>query len=495
MSSNQKIILTVFIAYLLFNVIVSIVYSKKAEQNLHTSEEKKYFIGGRTMNGFVLAMTIMATYTSASSFISGPGAAGLTYGYAQTWIAAIQVPVTFLVLGVLGNKLALVSRRTGAVTVAGYLKARYKSDALVVLTSLGLIVFCITQMIGQFTGGATLIASITGMDHVTSLLIFGTVVVLYTAIGGFSAVVITDTIQGIVMCIGTFLFLFFVLRASGGLAAIDAGLAANLPNVYDDIFSKYTPGGLLSYWILVGFGTLGLPQTAVRAMGFKDTKSMHRAMWIGVLTCGFVIVGMHLAGTWAGALVDTSDLPTSDYFIPYMIQKIMPSGIAAIFLAAPMAAVMSTADSLLILTVAAIVKDLWKTYMVKDDPVKNESYEKHVKLVSTIFTLILGAIVMVLTINPPDIIFLLNMFAFGGLECTFLWPLVGGLFWKKGTKQAAVCSSVGAVATYILATYFIKLAGINAVVWGLLVGAVLYFGVGEITGRDGLDQDILDTCF
>lgn len=103
-------------------------------------------------------------------------------------------------------------------TVAGYLKARYKSDALVVITSLGLIV----------------------------------------------------------MCIGTFLFLFFVLRAGGGLAAI--------------------------------------------------------------------------------------------------------------FLAAPMAAAMSTADSLLILTVAVIVKDLWKTYMVKDDPVKNESYEKHVKLVSTSFS-------------------------------------------------------------------------------------------------------------
>ena len=69
----------------------------------------------------------------------------------------------------------------------------------------------------------------------TSLLIFGTVVILYTAIGGFSAVVITDTIQGIVMCIGTFLFIFFVLRSRGGLAAIDAGLQTNLPEVYDDI--------------------------------------------------------------------------------------------------------------------------------------------------------------------------------------------------------------------------------------------------------------------
>ena len=97
---------------------------------------------------------------------------------------------------------------------------------------------------------------------------------------------------------------------------------------------------------------------------------MHQAMWIGVLTCSFVIVGMHLAGTWAGAFVDVDNLPTSDYFIPYIVQKIMPTGVAAIFLAAPMAAVMSTADSLLILATAAIVKDLWKNYVVKDDPEK-----------------------------------------------------------------------------------------------------------------------------
>ena len=147
MNSNQIIILSVFLGYLLFNVVVSFVYSRKAEKSLNTSEEKKYFIGGRNMNGIVLAMTIMATYTSASSFISGPGAAGLTYGYAQAWIAAIQVPVTFLVLGVLGNKLALVSRRTGAVTVVGYFKARYKSSALVIITSVGLIAFFIAQMI------------------------------------------------------------------------------------------------------------------------------------------------------------------------------------------------------------------------------------------------------------------------------------------------------------------------------------------------------------
>ena len=83
MNSNQIIILSVFLGYLLFNIIVSFVYSKKEEKKLKSSSEEKYFIGGRNMNGIVLAMTIMATYTSVSSFISGPGAAGLTYGYAQ----------------------------------------------------------------------------------------------------------------------------------------------------------------------------------------------------------------------------------------------------------------------------------------------------------------------------------------------------------------------------------------------------------------------------
>ena len=488
MSSSQKIILAIFIVYLALNAIIGIVFSKQQGKKQHTSSEKKFFIGGRNMNGLLLAMTTMATYTSASSFLSGPGAAGLTYGYAQAWIATVQVPVTFLVLGVLGNKLAMVSRRTGAVTVVGYLKARYKSDALVIITSLLMVAFFMAQMIGQFTGGATLISSITGLDHVASLLIFGAVVIIYTSFGGFTAVAITDTIQGIIMCVGTFLFIFFVLKAGGGLAQ-------NLPGVYDDLFSVYTPGTLLSFWILVGFGTLGLPQTAVRAMGFKNTKSLHSAMWIGAITCTFIIVGMHMAGTWAGALVDTKNLPTSDYFIPYIVQKIMPAGLAGTFLAAPMAAVMSTADSLLILASAAIVKDLWRNYVVKDDPVKIASYNKNVGKLSSLVTFAFGVLVILLTINPPDIIFFLNLFAFGGLECSFFWPLIGGLFWKKGTKQAAVSSSIGAAATYVFCYYNVHIAGINAVVWGLLAGAILYFAVGKATCKNGLDPDIIENCF
>ena len=122
------------------------------------------------------------------------------------------------------------------------------------------------------------------------------------------------------------------------------------------------------------------------------------------------------------------------------------------------------------------------------------SYNKNVGKLSTLVTFAFGVIVILLTINPPDIIFFLNLFALGGLECSFFWPLIGGLFWKKGTKQAAVSSSIAA-ATYVFCYYNVHVAGINAVVWGLLAGAVLYFAVGKATCKNGLDPDIIKNCF
>ena len=220
-------------------------------------------------------------------------------------------------------------------------------------------------------GGATLIQTVTGLPYGAALAVFALVVILYTAFGGFTAVVITDTIQGIVMLIGTFLFIFYVLSNIGSFEAMSVTLDSALPGWDNLTGTGYTPGALLSFWVLVGVGVLGLPQTAVRGMGFKDTKSLHNAMLIGTIVIGVLMIGMHTAGVWAGALAAGQEFPTTDYFMPTIVQQIMPPAMAAFFLAAPMAAVMSTVSSLLILASASIVKDLWQQYVVKDDTVKN----------------------------------------------------------------------------------------------------------------------------
>lgn len=496
MTNNQIIMLTIIVGYLIINVIVGMIFSKKQDKQSTMSFSKKYFIGSRGMNGVVLAMTTVATYASVSSFISGPGAAAMTYGFSQAWVSGVQVGAAFLVLGILGKKFALVSRKTGAVTIAGYLKARYKSDALVIVTTVIMLIFFVTQMIAQFLGGATLIESVTGLPYWISLALFAAVVILYTAFGGFTAVVITDTFQGIIMLIGSFLFLFFVVKEIGDFEVMSTTLDASLPGWDTLTGTGYTPGSLLSFWVLVGVGVIGLPQTAVRGMGFKDTKSCHTAMLVGTVVAGFLMIGMHVGGAWSGALIAGQDFASSDYVIPAVIQQIMPIGIAGLFLAAPMAAVMSTVSSLLILASASIVKDLWGTYIIKDDPVKTERFNKNLSKSSLAVTMIIGVIVFILTLTPPDIIFWVNLFAMGGLEACFFWPIVGGVFYKKGTKQAAITSTIVGVATYVISYQFgITIFNINAIVWGLLFGGIAYFVVGKATCKGSLDQDILDKCF
>lgn len=83
MTNNQVVMMLILVGYLVFNVVVGMYIAKRQERRSSMNFEKKYFIGSRGMNGLVLAMTTVATYTSVSSFISGPGAAGLKYGYAS----------------------------------------------------------------------------------------------------------------------------------------------------------------------------------------------------------------------------------------------------------------------------------------------------------------------------------------------------------------------------------------------------------------------------
>ena len=158
-------ILIILILYMLFNLVLGIWMSKKsAKQNAEGGFLQNYFMGGRSMGGVVLAMTLIATYTSASSFLGGPGLAS-SWGLTQSWVAAIQIGTAFLTLGVVGKKLGLISRRIKAVTVSDYLRARYKSPAVVIMCSVALVIFFITQMVAQFIGGATLIQTVTGLPY------------------------------------------------------------------------------------------------------------------------------------------------------------------------------------------------------------------------------------------------------------------------------------------------------------------------------------------
>ena len=343
MLSKNIIVLIILVAYLLVNLFLGISVSRRsAKANADSGFMSNYFAGSRSMGGVVLAMTLVATYTSASSFLGGPGLAS-SFGMSWSWVAGVQIGATFLTLGVLGKKFAMISRRTNSVTINDYLRARYNSPAVVIICGVAMVVFFTTQMIAQFIGGATLLQTVTGLPYWAGLLLFGAVVIIYTSVGGFKAVVTTDTIQGFIMACGTFLLLFFVIRQGGGMDNIIGTLDAGNPGwdlmgkgEYGAEIAALRPGALISFWVLVGVAVLGLPQTAVRCMGFKDTQSMHKAMIYGTVVIGILMIGMHLAGTLAFPLLPEGGLDSTDQVIPYVVMKYMPAWAAGLFLAAPL---------------------------------------------------------------------------------------------------------------------------------------------------------------
>ena len=500
MTSKQIIVLAVLIIYMIVNMVVGLKVSHIEKGQKTGSFLQNYFIGGRSMGGLVLAMTLFATYTSASSFLGGPGLAA-DWGLTQSWVAAIQIGTAFLTLGVLGKKMAIISRRINAVSITDYFKARYNSPAVVILCGLCLVVFFITQMVAQFIGGATLVETVTGLPYWAGLALFGVIVILYTSIGGFKAVVMTDTLQGIIMTIGTFLLLFFVIKAGGGMGEITAQLNATNPGwdllgkgPFSEGLSTLSPGYMISFWVLVGVGVLGLPQTAVRGMGFKDTQSMHRAMMYGTVVVGILMIGMHFAGALTLPLLPEEGISSTDAVIPYVVMEYMPSVAAGFFLAAPLAAVMSTVSSLLILASATIIKDLYLTYIVKADE-NDEKVNKKVPVYSTLITIVIGVIVFIFALSPPDIIVWINLFAMGGLEATFFWPLIGGLYWKKGNSTCCIWSIIVGVATFIFFNQ-VKIAPyhIHEIVFALIAGGIAYFVAGLVSKKEP-DKEMIKKCF
>jgi sodium/pantothenate symporter len=269
-----------------------------------------------------------------------------------------------------------------------------------------------------------------------------------------------------------------VIYAAGGLPnavhtleQIDPKLVS--PYGADDIL---TPAFMTSFWVLVCFGVIGLPHTAVRCISYKDSKAVHRGIIIGTVVVALLMLGMHLAGALGRAILPHLTVP--DQVIPTLMVQVLPPWAAGLFLAAPMAAIMSNVNAHLLQASATIVKDLW----LSARPAKIH-HEQRLKRISTWTTLIVGVLMMLAAWRPPEMIIWLNLLAFGGLEAVFLWPLVLGLYWERANAAGALSAMiVGGVLYALLATFNIQYLGFHPIVPSLLL-SLLAFVVGNRFGH------------
>ncbi|WP_087026778.1 sodium/pantothenate symporter [Thaumasiovibrio subtropicus] len=469
----NKAMLIPILFYLLAMFAIAI-WSRRANQGSFLQE---YLVGNRTMGGFMLAMTLAATYASASSFIGGPGAA-YQFGLGWVLLAMIQLPAAWLTLGVLGKKFAIEARRHNALTINDMLYARFKHRGVVIFASLALLLAFMGTMVVQFVGAARLLQTVTGLDYLPSLALFAITVGLYTSIGGFRAVALTDSLQGIMMLIGTFALFAGVVIAGGGLGH----LVTELHRIDPGLVSPYGPDNfisqpfILSFWVLVCFGVVGLPHAAFRCMTYRDSRAFHRGMVISTIVMAVLMLGMHLSGALGRAIIP--DIATPDQIMPTLMITVLPPVIAGIFLAGPMAAIMSTIDSQLIQASATMIKDLYINY-INPQAVNDE---RKLSRLSRWTTAIFACIVFVAATNPPQMIIWLNLLAIGALQTVFLWPLVLGLYWKQANAAGALCSMTVGLSSYILCSVLKPdFGGVHIVVPTLALGLVSFVVVSLMT--------------
>ena len=214
-------VLVPFAGYLVAVLVIAILAHR---QRRTASFESEYYVAGRGLGAWVLALSWVATMFSGGAFIGYPS---LIYSYGWTvafWVSG-SIVTALVGLGIAGKRINRLARQTGALTLVDLLRDRFRSNAIGILCILVIIPPTLVYLIAQFAAGTRVLQAMLGTTYPTGLVLFTLSVVAYTTYGGFRAVAWTDTLQGIVMIAGILVLVPLAVSAAGGLESATRQLA------------------------------------------------------------------------------------------------------------------------------------------------------------------------------------------------------------------------------------------------------------------------------
>ena len=456
----------------------------------------RYFLGNRGLGPWSMALT--ATVMSGGTFMGFPA---LIYQYGWSlalWIASYMM-VALCTFGILGKRMAQLSRSTGAVTLPDLLRERFRSPALGSMASAFLILILSFSLIAQFKGGALILQEVLPgsfadgekilgqpAPFVYGLIVFAIVVVTYTAFGGFLAAVWTDLFQSVLMLIGVLILLPLVWVRAGGL---EGGTTAGVAAVGSGYAFPPGPGReflpitlALSFFCMWSIAGLGQPATLLRLMAFRDTPTLRKAM--GLLAVYNTLIYLPLVFIFICARGVFPTLERPDEVMPKLAVTVASPAIAGLILAAPFGAVMATVSAYLVQISSALVQDVYHRWV---NPQASPKVLQRLSYASVVVVAIAAASA---TMRSPTFLQAIIVFAGGTAACTFLVPCVMAAYWERATARGAMAAMLsGALTTLVLysigwvrqvdsgigeksefAPYY--LFGFAPYVWGLLASAL-----------------------
>ncbi len=477
MSTDSIIVLSAFIVYLLMMIIVGIVSMKK------TNSTEDYFLGGRGLNSWVAALTAQASDMSGWLLMGLPGSV-YALGTGQAWVAI------GLFLGTVANWL-LISKRlrrytivaNNSLTLPEFLENRFhdKKRILLCISSIVIVIFFLVYTASALASGGKLFNTVFGVDYHVALAIGAGVILTYTFLGGFLAVCTTDFIQGTLMLIG----LLVVPIVAYGFVSGDFASNLALTGVnYDDYMSLFSNGGeaysavdILSQ-LAWGLGYCGMPHILVRFMAVKNEKELKKSsviaiVWVFISLVMACVIGIVGRAFLAPAVLD--EVSSESVFIELINQvfnhKLALPFVGGLFLCGILAAIMSTADSQLLVCASSVSKDIYKNVA------KPDASDQTVLKVSRLTVVVVALLAFFIAWDPDSSVMALVSDAWAGLGSAFGPIVVCSLFWKRTNVAGAVAGMISGGLTVIIWDYLPimdgKTIGSATGVYSLLVGFMI----------------------
>ncbi len=437
MDETQVISLTVdqyavwaFVGYLILLIGIGIYSSRFSSEGI-----SEFFIGGRKMSRFVVALSAVVSGRSAWLLL---GVTGMAYaqGASAVWAVIGYIVVELFLFLYYARRLRNFSETYDCITIPDFFAERFndKTGSLRILLVVVFLIFMVSYVSAQFVAGGKAFASSFHIEQSTGIILSAVIILAYTVLGGFLAVSLTDMFQAIFMIFALVVLPFIAIADAGGLQAVLSQLSGMEASLVDPMALSI---GALAGFLGIGLGSPGNPHILTRYMSIDDVNQLRWTAVVGttwnvIMAWGAIFIG--LAGRVYFPEVDLLPASDTENLYPVLAQQHLHPIIFGVVVASIFAAIMSTADSQLLVAASAVVRDIY-------DRILNHGKEipqKKLVLYSRLVVLVLVVIALAFGLLAQELVFWLVLFAWAGLGAAIGPTSILALYWKGTTKAGVI---------------------------------------------------------
>ena len=381
-----------------------------------------------------------------------PGAIYLS-GISEVWIGVGLVIGAYFNWLFVAKPLRIYSEHANnSITLPDYFENRFsdKSRILRVISALVILLFFTFYTASGLVGGAILFENSFGLDYSVALVGGTIIIVCYTFIGGFLAVVWTDTIQAILMLLALVIAPIAVITIGGGASAV----IDRMELVNPESTSLFSELSFMSFISLIawGLGYFGQPHILSRFMAVENPAKLVSARRIAMSWMSIVLLGSIATGLAGIAYFADAPLDNPETVFIVLSQSLFNPWVAGIITAAILSAIMSTIDSQLLVSSSVISEDFYRAF------VRPKASEKELLLVSRAAVILIAVLALIIASDRQSGVLDLVSYAWAGFGAAFGPVILFSLFWRKMTSLSAIIGML--------------LGAITVVVWSNLNGGV-----------------------